>query len=107
MFIKFIINKTYKHIIQGDKDMSKLCFLNGKVLSKKYLKFESSKNEKELKEKHICIIKMEIENKQIIWLKAYNEIAEYVYKNLKKGDNISVQGLLQEDIIEIEKISKV
>ena len=86
--------------------MINLCFVKGKVLSKKDLKFVYNKNKKSLSQKHICIIKLELEleNKQIIYLKAYNDVAEYIYRNVKIKDNIIVVGALRDNIIEIEEI---
>ena len=88
--------------------MINLCFIKGKVISKKNLKFVYDKNKKSLSKKHICNIKLEleIENKQVIYLKAYNEIAEFIYINVNEGDNILVEGTLRDNIIEIEEIEK-
>ena len=89
--------------------MINLCFIKGKVISKKDLKFVYDKNKKSLSRNHICIIKLEleIENKQVIYLKAYNEIAEFVYKNVNEGDNILVEGAIKDNIVEIEDIEKI
>ncbi len=89
--------------------MINLCFLKGKVINKKDLKFVYNKNKKNLSKNHICIImlELEIENKQVIYLKAYNEIAEFVYNNVNEGDNILVEGAIKDNIVEIEDIEKI
>ena len=89
--------------------MINLCFLKGKVINKKDLKFVYDKSKKSLSKNHICIIilELEIENKQVIYLKAYNEIAEFVYNNVNEGDNILVEGAIKDNIVEIEDIEKI
>ena len=89
--------------------MINLCFLKGKVLNKTDLKFVYDKNKKNLSKNHICIIKLELklEDKQIIYLKAYNKIADFVFKNVKVGDNIILNGAIKNNFIEIKKIEKI
>ena len=52
-------------------------------------------------------MQLEIKNKQIIDLKAYDEVADFVYQNVKEGDHIFLQGALKDDVIEIEEIEKI
>ena len=89
--------------------MINLCFLKGKIIDITDYKFIYDKNNKTIGNKHICIIKLEleIENKQIVWLKGYNEIADFIYQKLKKGDEIFVEGNIENDIVEIEEIKKL
>ena len=89
--------------------MINLCFLKGKIIDITDYKFIYDKNNKGIGNKHICIIKLEIEieNKQIVWLKGYDEIADFIYQKLKKGDEIFVEGNIENDIVEIEEIKKL
>ena len=89
--------------------MINLCFIKGKVVDKKELKFVYDKNKKSLSKSHICIIKLELEleDKQTIYLKAYNEMADFVYKNVNEEDIIMLQGVLRDNIVEIEEIEKI
>lgn len=86
--------------------MINLCFLKGKIIDITDYKFIYDKNSKTIGNKHICIIKLQlkIEDKQIVWLKGYDEIADFIYQKLKKGDEIFVEGSIEDNIIEIEKI---
>ena len=86
--------------------MINLCFLKGKIIDITDYKFIYDKNNKTVGNKHICIIKLQlkIEDKQIVWLKGYDEIADFIYQTLKKGDEIFVEGRIEDNIIEIEKI---
>ena len=89
--------------------MINLCFLKGKIIDITDYKFIYDKNKKSIGNKHICIIKLqiEIEDNQIIWLKGYNEIADFIYQKLKNGDEIFIKGSFNNNIIEIERIKKI
>ena len=89
--------------------MMNLCFLKGKVSGIIDYQFMYDKFKKNLGKKHVCIVKLqlEIKNKQIIDLKAYDEVADFVYQNVKEGDHIFLQGALKDDVIEIEEIEKI
>ena len=51
---------------------------------------------------------IELSNKSIIKVKGYDEIADYVYSNIKNGDIIIISGELRiEDIIEMKEITKI
>ena len=86
--------------------MLNICFFMGKVINKVDLNFVYNKRKKRLSKRHICIVnlELELEGKEHIALKAYNEIADFVYKNVKEGDNIFVQGILEGEFIEIDDI---
>ena len=64
-----------------------LCYLIGKVISKIELYFM-------LNSKHIAIVlfELELENKNIIKIKCYDELADFAYKNIKQNDNIFIEG---------------
>ena len=45
-----------------------------------------------------------IQDKQIIRVKAYDEIADYIYQNVKQNDFIAIEGKIRDNFVEIEKI---
>lgn len=89
--------------------MINLCFFKGKIIDITDYEFIYDKDNKSISNKHICIIKaqLQIEDKQIVWLKGYDEIADFIYQKLKKEDEIFIEGSLQDNIIEVEKIKKI
>ncbi len=89
--------------------MINLCFIKGKVVNISDYKFIYKKNKKSIGDKNICVIKMELElnNNQIVWGKGYNEMADFIYQNVKKEDIILVKGALRDNIIEIQEIEKI
>ena len=56
-----------------------------------------------------CIIKLqlEIDKNQIVWLKGYDKIADYIYQNLKNGNKIFIEGKVENNIIEIDNIKNI
>lgn len=56
----------------------------------------------------IATFQIELENKSIITIKGYDEIADYCYQKLKNNDTIIIQGRLQDDgkIIIIEDLRR-
>lgn len=66
-----------------------LCFLIGKVVSE--IKFDFILNSKDIS---IARFSIELENKSVVVVKGYNEIADYCYKDLTKGSIIGIQGSL-------------
>ena len=74
--------------------MINLCFLSGKVINEIDLKFVYNSQKRSLDKKHTSIAKIELElqDGQIIQLHAYNEMADYVFRYIKKDDYIFVQG---------------
>ena len=83
--------------------MINLCFLSGKVINEIDLKFVYNSQKRSLDKKHTSIVKIELElqDGQVIQLHAYNEIADYVFINVKKGDYIFVQGEVKSNYVEI------
>ena len=74
-----------------------ICFLYGKIISDIDFKFiMNNKNKTSL-----SVYKIQLNNKSIVIVKGYNEIADYCYRNLKIGDNIYIQGRLN-NMMEIE-----
>jgi len=79
-----------------------LCFLIGKVVSE--IKFDFILNSKDIS---IARFSIELENKSVVVVKGYNEIADYCYKNLITGSIVVIQGSLNSNkeiiIIDINK----
>ncbi len=67
-----------------------ICFLIGKIVSE--IDFKFIVNNK--KYYSISILQIELNNKSIITVKGYNEIADFCYKKLVKNDYISFYGEL-------------
>lgn len=75
-----------------------ICFLYGKIISDIDFKFIMNNKNKT----SISVYKIQLNNKSIVTVKGYNEIADYCYRNLKIGDNIFyIQGRLN-NMMEIE-----
>ena len=76
-----------------------ICFLIGKIVSDVEFKFV-------LGSKHIsiAIFKLELSNRSIVTVKAYDEMADLCYQKLQKGDIIGIQGYLNSnmEIVAIE-----
>ena len=88
--------------------MINLCFLYGKVINEIDLKFIYNDRNKSLDKKHISIVEMELKllDGQVIKLHAYNEVADDVFKNIRKDDFITIQGKIRSNYVEVEKIMK-
>lgn len=76
-----------------------ICFIIGKVISNIEFKFV-------LESKHISIVvfKLELSNRSMITVKAYDEMADLCYQKLLKGDVVGIQGQLNSnmEIIAVE-----
>lgn len=81
-----------------------ICFLMGKIISEINFKFMIQG-----KNKSIAIFQIEVENKTIITVKGYNEIADYCYNQLQKDNYIIIMGILdykgEIEIIETEQFT--
>ena len=86
--------------------MINLCFLSGEVINEVDLKFVYNTRKKSLDKKHISISKIELklQDGQIVQLHAYNEMADYVFRNIQKGEYITVQGEVKKGYIEIKQV---
>lgn len=89
--------------------MINLCFLSGTVKSEIDLKFIYNAKTKSLSKKHtsIILIELEIDKEQIVKMYAYDDIADWVYRNIKKGVLVFIQGSIKNDKIEILEIGRV
>lgn len=81
-----------------------ICFLMGKIISEINFKFMIQG-----KNKYIAIFQIEVENKTIITVKGYDEIADYCYNQLQKDNYIIIMGILdykgEIEITEIEQFT--
>ena len=86
--------------------MINLCFLSGKVINEIDLKFVYNTKKKSLDKKHISIaeIELKLQDGQIVQLHAYNEMADYVFRNIHKGEHITIQCEIKNGYIEIKQI---
>ena len=77
-----------------------ICILQGKIISKIEYKFIiNSKN------KAIAYFEMELLDKNIINVKAYNDLADKCYRRLLTGNEIYIEGILETSGgIEIQEI---
>lgn len=64
-----------------------LCILFGKIISDIEFKFIING-----KNKSIAYFDMELLNNSIIYVKAYDEMADLIYRKLRKNQNIIIEG---------------
>ena len=67
-----------------------ICIISGKIISE--VEFEFIINNKN---KSIAYFDIELSNKNIVKIKAYDEIADYCYWKFEKGEIIYIQGFLK------------
>ena len=80
-----------------------LCILTGKVTSEIEFKFIIKG-----KNKSIAHFNIELLNGSTVQIKAYNEKADYVYRKLKKGQIVVIEGkVTTEGIIELEQTHEI
>ena len=77
-----------------------ICILQGKIISKIEYKFIiNSKN------KAIAYFEIELLDKNIIRVKAYNNLADKCYRELFTGNEIYIEGILETSgVVEIQEI---
>lgn len=79
-----------------------LCILIGKIIGKIEFKFIINSEHKS-----IACFDLELSNKSIVKIKAYDEIADYCYKELSENDKILIYGKLNEkEEITIKELHK-
>lgn len=77
-----------------------LCIITGKIINKPIYKLMIEKNKYS-----VISMKIKIDGKSIIKAKAYNEIADEIYKTCNIENNILIEGYLKNNIeIIINKI---
>ena len=76
-----------------------ICFLLGKVVDDIEFKFiYNSKNVS------ISMFKLMLSNKSIVECEAYDEIADYIYRNIKRDDLIFIEESIRNKNINIHNI---
>lgn len=86
------------------------CFFSGKVISNVIFKFIMSKNVsfKECKNISICYFYIQLENKTILKFKAYDDLADVCFKNIKQGDFVIFSGRINSDLeVEVDFFEKL
>lgn len=69
-----------------------LCILLGKIVSDIEFKFIIKG-----KNKSIAYFDMLLLNNSVVCVKAYNEMADYIYRNCQIGQKVSVEGKVRSD----------
>ena len=69
-----------------------LCFFSGNIITNPIFKFIISKEKsfKQCNHISICMFELKLANETIIKVKAYDELADFCYRNLRKGNFIVV-----------------
>ena len=82
------------------------CFFIGKIIGNIEFKFINQK--RNLKNNSISLFQLVILDKNIIKVKAYNEIADFCYSKLQNNDLVFVEGKIEtEGIIKVKYIKKI
>lgn len=84
---------------EHNKKMNKV-FLIGKVVDSIEFKFIINSDDVSVVNFELLII-----DKQRIKVKGYNEMADFIYRNIKKGNKIAIQGKFKNQYVEIEEIN--
>ena len=79
-------------------------FLIGKVIGKITFKFIINSKNKSVASFNIEMPKTKIQDKQIIKIKAYNELADFAYSRLKENDQIFINGKIEENCVKVKSI---
>lgn len=80
-----------------------LCILLGKIVSEIEFKFILNS-----KHKSIAYFDLELSNKSIVKIKAYDEVADYVYRRIQRGEFIVVNGKVREKCkVEVEMVLRL
>ena len=66
-----------------------ICFIGGKIISD--IKFKFIINSKNIS---VCYFNVQLSNKTIITCLAYNEMADFCYSKIRKGEFLYIQGFL-------------
>ena len=67
-----------------------ICFIKGKIISDIEFKFVlNSENYA------ISMFEIKLSNKSIVKVKAYNDMADYIYRCFKKNDYIFIEGRIE------------
>lgn len=80
-----------------------ICFILGRIISDVEFKFIYGNN----KNVSIVIFDLVLQNQSIIKIEGYNEIADFVYRNINKNDIVLIKGSIIENVIQICNIEKI
>ena len=93
--------KLYLRLKQGEINMN-FIFVQGKIISDINYKFMI-----EGKDKAVAIFKIKLLNNSELTVKAYNDPADYCYRNLEKEDYVLIEGFLNSNMeIIIKSVEK-
>lgn len=83
-----------------------IVFLSGQVVNDIDLKFIYNRGKKTLGRSNISVsvIELELKNRQVIILHAYDDIADFVYRRVKKEDIILIKGSIRDRFVKIEEL---
>ena len=82
-------------------------YIIGKVINDINLQFIYDKRRKSISKKHVTIVEIMIKShNNIIYTRAYDDIADYIYRNIKKEYFVMIYGKVRNDCFEIMEISK-
>ena len=87
-----------------------ICFFSGEIIEEVIFKFIINKDIsfKGCKHYSICVFKLRLENETVIEVRAYDEMADFCYRNLKIGNIIAVYGRINNGLeIDMEFIAKI
>ena len=77
-------------------------FIGGNIKNEIKLEFIYNTKEKSISRKHTSIVKLIIEkDNNIIYARAYDDVADYIYRNLKKWDVVMLYGKVRSNYFEI------
>lgn len=77
-----------------------ICFFKGRIITE--IEFDFLYNSRSVS---IAIFKVELSNKSTITIKAYDDLADFCYCNLKTNQIIFIQGeIISNEVILLEKI---
>jgi single-stranded DNA-binding protein len=75
-------------------------FLIGKIISNIEFKFIiNSKN------KAIACFEIETNDKQIVRIQAYNQLADFVYSKLNKNNQVFINGYIENNVVKVKCIN--
>ena len=78
-----------------------LIFISGKIVSN--IEFKFIINSKKISMVNFLV---ELENKNIIKIKAYDKIADYIYRKINVDDNIIIYGRIEKNMVNVVEIAK-
>ncbi len=88
--------------------MFNLCYLSGKILNKVNLKFIYDNKRKSISKKHTSVVELTLKlaNESVVIAKGYDDIADLLYRKVKQGDFVLIEGRLKENEVEVLALLK-